>query len=168
MEAQLCHNHLNKSFNSLILSISTLRSPGDQTPMASPVPTNAITDCLSVTHRNIYHLAILPDHHCIFQKFLRLAKNELDEYKGISELAPHKWAQKNLHKQQLVTCCHLSLFYPPWLTCYHSVTIWGSNERLFPSQNVKVTLKRWCCHSLGMSDISWPAQQWRHKQWNMC
>jgi len=58
--------------------------------MASPVPTNAITDCLSVTHRNIYHLAILPDHHCIFQKFLRLAKNELDEYKGISELAPHK------------------------------------------------------------------------------
>ncbi len=56
--------------------------------MASPVPTNAITDCLSVMHRNIYHLAILSGHHCIFQNSCAL--DDLDEYKGISELAPRK------------------------------------------------------------------------------
>ena len=54
-------------------------------------------------HRNIHHLAMLSDQHCIFKNYLRLTKNELDKHKHAPELASCKWPQKILHKQQLVT-----------------------------------------------------------------
>lgn len=66
-------------------------------------------------HRNIHPVAIFSDQHCAFKQYLRLTKNELDNHKGVPELASCKWAQKILHKV---------------------VTI----ERQFPNQKVEVTL----------------------------
>ena len=50
--------------------------------MALPLPTDAIIDYLSITHRNIYRLIITPDQRCMLKKYLRLIENELDENRG--------------------------------------------------------------------------------------
>jgi hypothetical protein len=51
--------------------------------MASSVPTDAIIGYLSITHRNIYRLAITLHQRCILKKYLRLIENELDENRGV-------------------------------------------------------------------------------------
>jgi len=47
--------------------------------MAIPLPTDAIIDYLSITHRNIYRININPDQRCIIKKFLRLIEHGLEE-----------------------------------------------------------------------------------------
>jgi len=47
--------------------------------MAIPLPTDAVIDYLSITHRNIYRLPITPDQRCIIKKYLRLIENDIDE-----------------------------------------------------------------------------------------
>ena len=51
--------------------------------MAIPLPTDAVIDHLSITHRNIYRLPITPDQRCIIKKYLRLIENDIDENRGI-------------------------------------------------------------------------------------
>lgn len=51
--------------------------------MAIPLPIDAVTDYLSITHGNIYKLPINPDQRCIIKKYLRLIENELDENRGV-------------------------------------------------------------------------------------
>jgi hypothetical protein len=51
--------------------------------MAIPLPTDAVIDYLSITHRNIYRLPITPDQRCIIKKYLRLIENEIDENRGV-------------------------------------------------------------------------------------
>jgi len=55
VEASLCHFHLNKVLKSLFPATAC------QTYMAIPLPTDVVTDYLSITHRNIYRLPITPD-----------------------------------------------------------------------------------------------------------
>ncbi len=54
-----------------------------KTRMACPLPTDAVIDYLSFTHRNIYRLPITPDQRCILKKYLRLIENELDGNRGV-------------------------------------------------------------------------------------
>ena len=51
--------------------------------MTLPLPTDAVIDYLSITHRNIYRLPITPDQRCIIKKYLRLIENEIDENRGV-------------------------------------------------------------------------------------
>ncbi len=51
--------------------------------MANLVPTDAVIDYLSITHRNIYILPITPDQRCMIKKYLRLIENEVDENRGV-------------------------------------------------------------------------------------
>ena len=52
--------------------------------MAIPLPTDAVIDYLSITHRNIYRLPITPDQRCIIRKYLRLIETEIDEKEFLS------------------------------------------------------------------------------------
>jgi len=51
--------------------------------MAIPLPTDAVIDYLSITHRNIYRLPITPDQRCIIKKYLRLTENDSEESLGL-------------------------------------------------------------------------------------
>jgi len=57
--------------------------PGCHSCMALPLPTDAVIDYLSITHRNIYRLPITPDQRCILKKYLRLIEAEIDENRGV-------------------------------------------------------------------------------------
>ncbi len=50
--------------------------------MVLPLPTDAVIDYLSMTHRNIYRLPITPDQRCIIKKYLRLIETEIQHTRG--------------------------------------------------------------------------------------
>ncbi len=52
--------------------------------MVVPLPTDAVIDYLSITHRNIYRVPITPDQRCIIKNYLSLIENEIDENRGVA------------------------------------------------------------------------------------
>jgi len=82
--------------------------------MAIPLPTDAVIDYLSITHRNIYRLPITPDQRCIIKKYLRLIENDIDENRGSPgprSLLNYMYVGKLQRKPKISGICGVYLWF---------------------------------------------------------